>query len=364
MSALPSTGVMSRTCVKTADGVVAIHDVEVPEPPEHGVLVQVRLATVCGSDVHIVDDFPMPRGVERLPMGHEAVATVVAAGDSVRTLAEGDRVVASCMYGCGACPNCQRGRVNLCQTYGTIPGMSNVLGGCQGEYIVVPHADVNAAKVPAELTDEHAILATDIMSTGFAAAERGGVEVGDTVAVFAQGPVGLCATAAARARGAGEVIAVEGVAERAEMARRLGASEVLAPEGAVDLIMERTGGRGVDVAIEALGRRETFAAALAVTRLDGTMSSVGVYARERALEVPVGATFYQRRIVTSLCPCGSDRLRALMQLLAHGHADLAALFTHRMGLGEIVAAYELFKERRDGVIKIALVPDGELSPTA
>lgn len=350
------TGVTSRTWVKTADGGLEMHDLDVPEPPRHGVLLQTRLATVCGSDVHFLDDFPMPRGVERLPMGHEAVATVVVAGADVRTVSPGDRVVASCLYGCGACGNCQRGRVQLCETYGTIPGLSNVLKGCQGEYFTVPHADVNVAPVPADLSDELAILATDIMSTGFAAAERAHIEGGDSVAIFAQGPVGLCATAAAHAYGAAQIIAVEGVPERAAMARRLGATTVLDPQEAVAQIRELTSGRGVDVAIEALGRGETFAAALAATRLDGTVSSVGVYAHDRQLALPTTGAFYQRRIVTSLCPCGSERLRRLMQMLSHGQGRLADLFTHSLDLNQTIEAYELFKARRDGVLKIALRP--------
>lgn len=352
--------VVSRTCVKTADGVIELADVEVAEPREHEVLLRTRMATVCGSDIHFVDDFPMPRRVERVAMGHEAVATVEAAGSAVRGVREGDRVVASCLYGCGACRNCQRGRVNLCETYGTLPGMSNTLAGCQGDLFLVPHADVNVARVPDGLADEEAILATDIMSTGFAAVQRGGVQAGDAVAVFAQGPVGLCATAGARALGAGLVIAVESVPVRAAMARTLGADVVLAPEDAVEGIRERTGKRGVDVAIEALGRPETFQAALEATRVDGTVSSVGIYATERSLTLPLTAAFYQRRIVTTLCPSGTDRLQSLMGLLEHGRTGLGALFTHRMGLGATIEAYDLFKHRRDGAIKIALVPDKEV----
>jgi alcohol dehydrogenase len=358
MTTAPATAVTSRTCAKTADGVIEMLDVEIAEPRDHEVLLQTRMATICGSDVHLVDDFPMPRGADHLALGHEAVATVLAAGRDVRGVAEGDRVVASCAYGCGRCAGCRSGSTILCETYGgRLPGMANMLGGCQGEYFLAPHADVNVAKVPDGLPDEAAILATDILSTGLAAVERGGVRPGDTVVVFAQGPVGLCATAAARALGAGLLIAVERIAERAEMARRLGATVVLDPEHAVEGVMELTGGRGADVAIEALGRQETFAAALQCTRMDGTVSSVGVYATERSLSLPLDARFYQRRIVTSLCPCGKGRLEQLLALLCHGDADLAALFTHRLGLGETVEAYELFKHRRDGAIKIALVPD-------
>lgn len=344
----------SITCVKTGMGRIEVRELPVPDPGPRDVVVRTTLATVCGSDLHFLDDFPMPRGVDAFPMGHEAAGVVAKAGAEVRTLAEGDRVVASCVYGCGWCANCQSGALPTCLTYGRIPGITNSLSGCQGEYFFVPEADLNAAKVPDALPDEAAILAGDVMSTGFGAVERAGVGIGDTVAIFAQGPVGLCATAGARARGAGLVVAVEGVPERAEMARRLGANVVVAPETAVDEIMGLTGGRGVDVAVEALGRDVTFRNACTVARLGGVVSSVGVYATHRSLDVPVGGNFYQRRIVTTLCPGGSDRLRRLFDLALHGGVDLSVLFTHRMALAEVVGAYDVFKSRRDGVVKVAL----------
>ena len=350
----PMAADVGITCVKIGKGRLEVRELPVPEPGPGDVVVRTRLSTVCGSDVHFLDDFPMPPGVAAAPMGHEAAGVVAAAGSAVRTLAEGDRVVASCVYGCGWCANCQSGAFPTCLTYGRIPGITNALGGCQGEYFLVPQADLNAARVPDALSDEAAILAGDVMSTGFGAVERGGVGVGDTVAIFAQGPVGLCATAGARARGAGLVIAVEGVPERAEMARRLGANVVVPPEAAVEQVMDLTAGRGVDVAIEALGRDVTFRNACAVTHLGGTVSSVGVYATHRSLEVPVAGNFYQRRIVTTLCPGGSDRLRRLFDLALHGGVDLSVLFTHRMALTEVVAAYDAFKSRRDGVVKVAL----------
>jgi alcohol dehydrogenase len=353
------TGVTNRTWSKVGMSALELREAPVPVPGPDQAVLRTRLATVCGSDLHFLHEFPMPRGVGQVAMGHEAVGTVAAVGEQVRGFAVGDRVVASCVVGCGECANCLRGQLQICLTLGQVPGISNALGGCQGDYFVVPHASINMAKVPAGLSDEHAILAGDVFSTGFAAVERAGVRTGDTVAVFAQGPVGLCATAGARLHGAGLVVAVEGVPERAEFARRLGANLVLEPPGAVERLRELTGGHGVDVAIEALGRQETFTAALAATRLDGTVSSVGVYAAHRSLDVPVGLGFYQRRIVTSLCPGGRERLRRLFALAEHGPMDLSQLFTHRMPLSRTDAAYELFAARRDGVVKIALVPDDD-----
>ncbi|MCW3041323.1 MAG: hypothetical protein JWM31_3228, partial [Solirubrobacterales bacterium] len=359
MATVPMTGVQSRTLHKTADGVIEWREVDVPEPGSRDALIKISLSTVCGSDIHYVWDLPMPKGVDGLAMGHEVVGEVVAVGDHVRRFREGDRVAVSCLYSCGTCDPCLHGTQNMCDHYGKPPGYTNILSGGQGEYLISTDADINLAPIPDGLSDEAALLATDIMSVGFAAVERGEVGLGDTVAVFAQGPVGLCATAGARALGAGLVIAVESVPERAEMARRLGANVVLAPEEAADAIKELTGGRGVDVAVEALGRPETFATALKATRINGVVSSVGVYTSTRTLEVPLSPAFYQRKIVTSLSATGGGRLAQLMRVLEHGQTGLEQLFTHRMPLSRTIEAYDLFRHRRDGVLKIALVPDAE-----
>jgi alcohol dehydrogenase len=344
----------SVTCVKTGMGKLELREIALPDLRPEDVLVRTTLATVCGSDIHFLDEYPMPPGRDALPMGHEGLGVVAAVGSAVKTLAEGDRVVASCVYGCGRCANCQHGDLQLCTVYGKIPGITNGLAGCQGEYFLVREADLNAAKVPDELSDEAAILAGDIMSTGFGAVERGGVSIGDTVAIFAQGPVGLCATAGARIRGAGLIIAVEGIPERAALARRMGANVVVEPGTAVEEILALTNGVGVDVAIEALGRDVTFRNALATSRVGGTVSSVGVYAAHRSLDVRVDGRFYMRRIVTTVCPAGSDRLRRLFDVALHGNVDLAALFTHRRKLDEVIETYDQFKNRQDGMVKVAL----------
>jgi threonine dehydrogenase-like Zn-dependent dehydrogenase len=232
----------------------------------------------------------------------------------------------------------------------------NLLFGAQGEYFLVQHAELNMTKVPDALDDEAVLFATDIMSTGFGAIESAGLRYGDSVAVFAQGPVGLCVTAGARARGAGLVVAVESVPARVAMAKRLGADVVLEPAEAVEKIMTMTGGKGVDVAVEALGNQATLEAAARVTRFGGTVSSVGVYSKFPTVALPTDGTFLHRRFVTTLCPGGADRLRRMMDLVQYGKVDLTPLFTHSMKLSETPAAYDLFRSRRDGVIKIALRP--------
>ncbi|HVN85162.1 MAG TPA: zinc-binding dehydrogenase [Candidatus Binatia bacterium] len=337
-------------CVKAEMKKVAMQRMAIPSPGPGQALLKMRLSTICGSDIHIVDEMPVPAGV---PMGHEGVAEVVDVGDGVTGFQRGDRVVASCLYGCGMCPRCQEGNRQVCERY---VAPMNLLFGCQGEYYLVNSAEVNMAKVPDEVEDESALLATDIMSTGFAAIENAQLQFGDAVAIFAQGPVGLCVTAAARARGAGFIIAVESIAERIAVAKRLGADAVVKPATAVDEIMRLTGGKGVDVAVEALGSEATLQNAFKVVRWGGAVSSVGVYGAYPTVSLPTDGTFLHRRFVTTLCPGGSDRLRRMMDLARYSKVDLRPLFTHQMKLSDTVAAYDLFRNRRNGVIKVALRP--------
>lgn len=341
----------SNSCVKTGQGAVAMATIPVPDEPGPGqALVRTTLSTICGSDIHIVDEMPVPAGV---PMGHEAVGVVEAVGAGVTAFKAGDRVVTSCLVCCGTCARCMEGNHQVCQTFGA-PG--NLLFGAQGEYFLVNGAQTSMATVPDNLDDDQVLFVTDIMSTGFAAIERAEIRPGDTVAIFAQGPVGLCATAGARALGAGTIIAVEGIPERQAMARKFGADIVLDPAGAVQQIMSLTNNVGVDIAVEALGHQVTFENACAVARLGGTVSSVGVYGAFPTLTLPTSGSFIHRKLVTTLCPVGTDRMNRLMALVGSGKVDLRPLITHSMKLSESPAGYDLFRKREGGVLKIALRP--------
>ena len=340
-----------------------MEDVPVPEPGPGQILVRTTLTTICGSDVHWVKDFSAdrrPGASGKRALGHEGVGIVEQLGDGVRRHSVGDRIVASCQQPCGSCEECLRGRSSLCEGLG---GGS----GCLSEYYVVANADVSAAKIPDGLRDDEVILAGDIMSTGFGAIENADTALGDTVAIFAQGPVGLCATIGARARGAGLVIAVEAIPERLEMAERLGADIVLDPAAvdAVEEIFQITDGKGVDVAVEAVGLPETFRMATSVPRPGGCVSLCGVFpVNELTLPLhnPYIAPshfrwqFNQFRLVTTRCPSGHVRLNQLMRLVQHGRVDMTPLFTHRMALSRAAEAFDMFSNRRNGMIKVALSP--------
>lgn len=343
-------------------GRIVLDDKPIPDVGPLDALIRVTTTTICGTDVHILKgEYPVARG---LTIGHEPVGVIEKLGSAVSGFTEGQRVIAgaitpsghsaACLCGCGS----QDG-AGTKHGFKAMGGwkFGNTIDGAQAEYLLVPDAMVNLSPVPEALSDEQVLMCPDIMSTGFSGAESGGVKIGDTVAVFAQGPIGLCATAGAKLMGATRIIAVESVPARQEMARRLGADHVVdfASEDPVEAILRLTDGRGVDVSIEALGRQATFEAALRVLRPGGTLSSLGVYSSD--LTIPLGAFsagLGDNRIVTTLCPGGKERMRRLMDVVATGRVDLRPLVTHRFRLEQIEAAYDLFSHQRDGVMKVAI----------
>jgi alcohol dehydrogenase len=336
----------------------------VPEVGPLDALVRVTTTTICGTDIHILKgEYPVASG---LTIGHEPVGVIEKLGSAVTGYREGDRVIAGAITpsgwsnasldGCHA--QCGAGTAHGWKALGGWR-FGNTIDGAQADYLLVPDAMANLALVPEGLTDEQVLMCPDIMSTGFSGAESGEIRIGDTVAVFAQGPIGLCATAGARLMGAAEIIAVESVPERATISRRMGADHVIdyTKEDPVSAIHKITRGRGVDVAIEALGRQQTFEWALRSIRPGGTLSSLGVYSED--LRIPLdafAAGLGDHRIVTTLCPGGKERMRRLMETVASGRVHTAALVTHHFSLDDIETAYDLFGHQRDGVLKVAIRP--------
>jgi threonine dehydrogenase-like Zn-dependent dehydrogenase len=329
-----------------------------PSPAPGEAVVRITTTTICGTDVHIVKgEYPVREG---LILGHEPVGTIESLGEGLEPEYHvGQRVIVGAITPCGQCFYCLNGVHAQCG--GPLGGwrFGNTINGAWAEYLLVPDARANLAPVPEGLTDEQVVLVPDIFSTGLSGAESAGIKVGDAVAVFAQGPIGLCATLGAKLRGAALIIAVDSVAARLEMARRFGANVVIdhREQDPVAAIKRLTEGRGVDAAIEALGRQETFENALRAIRPGGTLSSLGVYSGK--LVAPYEALYAglgDQRIVTTLCPGGKERMRRLMAMIAHHRVDLSPLVTHRFALDQIDEAFDLFSHQRDGVLKVALRP--------
>lgn len=340
---------------------IRVEEVQRPHAGVGEAVIRVTLTTICGTDLHIVrGEYPVKPG---LIIGHEPVGVIEELGPGVTGYEIGERVLVGAITPCGQCRACLSGHHSQCG-HGTgfeaIGGwrFGNTLNGAQAEYLLVPYAQANLAKIPDELSDDQVVLLADIASTGFSGAESGGVRIGDSVAVFAQGPIGLCATAGAKLMGASLVIGIDGDETRLGMAKRMGADVVLDYRG-MDVVAEinRITDGGVDVAIEALGTQQTFENALRCLRPGGTLSSLGVYSGK--LQMPYdafAAGIGDHRIVTTLCPGGKERMRRLMETVRRGRVDLRPLLTHTVTLEQIAKGYEIFGDRRDGVLKVAIRP--------
>jgi len=353
-----------KAAVFAGPGRIVLDEKPVPGVGPLDALIRVTTTTICGTDVHILKgEYPVRPG---LTVGHEPVGIIEKLGSAITGYKAGQRVI------CGAITPSGYSHASLCGSHaqdgaGTAHGwkplggwrFGNTIDGCQAEYVLVPDAMANLSPVPDGLTDEEVLMCPDIMSTGFAGAESGGIRIGDTVAVFAQGPIGLCATIGAKLMGATTIIAVETVPERIAMAKRLGADHVIdfRKSDPVAEVRRITASRGVDVAIEALGTQATFEAALRVLRPGGTLSSLGVYSGSLTLPLDAFcAGLGDHKIITTLCPGGKERMRRLMNVIEGRRADLKPFVTHRFKLDQIEQAYELFANQGDGVLKVAITP--------
>jgi isopropanol dehydrogenase (NADP+) len=336
-------------------GKVGIIEKPMPECGPNDAVVRTTAALVCSSDVHTV------RGVIELPpdrvLGHESVGVVEKVGAAVTAFKPGDRIAVNAITPCGRCDACQRGNVGQCG--GMLGGYKFTAQreGNMAEYFLVNDADFNLVRIPDSIPDEKAVYACDMMSTGFGGAEAGETPLGGSVAIFAQGPVGLCATAGARMLGAGLVIAVESKKDRQEIAKRYGADVCIDPTKGdpVEEIFKLTGGVGVDTAIEALGHPSTFTNCIRATRPGGVISNIG-YHGEFAdhLTIPLadyGFGMSDKVIRGILCPSGRERMSRLLRLIESGRFDPSPMTTHRFPFSKVEHAFHMMETKEDGIIK-------------
>ncbi|GAF60983.1 LOW QUALITY PROTEIN: threonine dehydrogenase [Psychrobacter sp. JCM 18903] len=362
---------MMKSLIFIEPGKIEIVDKKIPDVGPNDALIKITTTTICGTDIHIFKgEYAVAKG---LTIGHEPVGIIEKLGSAVMGYEEGQRVIAGAI-----CPTFTSyasqdgfpsqdggyldadGRCS-CHGYKATGGwrFGNHIDGTQAEYVLVPDAQANLCPVPDGLTDEQVLMCPDIMSTGFKGAENANIQIGDVVAIFAQGPIGLCATAGARIKAASLIIAVDGNNERLAMAKKLGADITLnfTEVDVVDEIMKITGGRGVDSSIEGLGLQSTFEQCLKILKPGGTLSSLGVYSEDLVIPMAHFASgLGDHTIRTALCPGGKERMRRLMNVIESGRVDLSEMVTHTYALDDIVEAYDLFMHQRDGVLKIAIKP--------
>ena len=319
-----------------------------------GAVVQIRAAGICGSDLHIYDGHGFSPD-EGYIVGHEAVGEVVEVGSDVRRFAVGDRVLVPASSGCTTCAPCRRGWVMGCETgSNSCYGLSASLQGSQAEAVAVPAADTGLQRIPDSISDEQALLLTDNLPTAYFGARRADIQSGDTVAIVGLGPVGLCAVESAFVLGASRVFAIDLLEDRREAARALGA-EAIDGAVAVDEVMARTGGRGADRVVEAVGSDVTIRMALSLVRVEGAVSVVGVNQNTQFEFNMFLAQFRSTSFHIGLCSVQAE-LPALLPLVESGRIRLGDIVSHRMGLSEGEEAYRLFSKRGDGIRKIVLDP--------
>lgn len=337
----------------------APREVRVEERPEPQVgspdeaVVRVEATGVCGSDLHIFHGrVAMEQG---FTLGHEFVGTVLAVGDGVTTVSEGDRVLGCFCTACGTCFFCRRGDYHKCdrgRTFGHGATLGN-LQGSQAEQVLVPSANLTLRRVPEGMSDDVALFAGDVMGTGYHAITAGGLQPGDTAAVLGLGPVGLCAVQAARAAGAARIVAVDSVEDRLRMAESFGATPVhLTEDDPRAVVKSLTDGRGVDLAVDAVGHPDALELAIRLARKTGTVNAIGVYA-ERC-EVHMGLVWIKAlRMVTGFANV-LGHVDRVLALLEQGVLDPAPLVTHHMPLADAAEAYEVYDRRE--ALKIVLTP--------
>ena len=343
-----------RAVTFQAPGEVRVDERPDPElaAPDDAV-VRVEATGICGSDLHIYHG-----RVQIEPgfvIGHEFVGTVVAAGDAVTRAAVGDRVIGTYCTACGECFFCARSDFHKCDN-GRVFGHGATLGslqGAQAELVLVPTANLTLRKVPEGVSDEVALFAGDVMGTGYHAVVETGVGEGDSVAVLGLGPVGLCAVQAAKAAGAGTVLAIDSVPDRLEMARSFGAIPLhLTEQDVRKEVKAATEGRGVDATIDAVGHPDVLDMACRLTRKAGTVSATGVYTEP--LELHMGVVWIKALTLKTGHANVIKHVDPVLEAISAGTLDPAPLVTHRMSLDEAPEAYEIYDRRE--ALKILLTP--------
>ena len=303
-------------------------------------IVRISSSTICGTDLHILRG-DVPEVTPGTVLGHEAVGIVVATGSAVTTLAEGDRVLVSCISSCGRCRFCKEARYGLC-TGGGGWILGHTTDGVQAELARIPFADTSLYKVPEQLSDEQVLFLADILPTAYEVGVlNGNVTPGDTVAIVGAGPIGLAAILAARLYTPGRIVAIDLEPARLTQATRFGADTTIdnGRENAIARMLELTDGLGADVAIEAVGVPETFELCTELVRPGGRIANVGVHGRPATLHLE---KLWIKDVTITTGLVDTNTTPRLLQLIVDGRLDPTLFATHRFELGETEAAYEVF----------------------
>ncbi|MBT1001614.1 zinc-dependent alcohol dehydrogenase family protein [Paenarthrobacter sp. DKR-5] len=321
---------------------------DVPDPAilkPTDALVRVDTTTICGTDLHILKG-DVPAVQPGRILGHEGVGTVTEVGASVTSIKPGDRVIISCIKSCGHCANCKSSLYSHCLgdegASGTGWIFGHLIDGTQAEFVRVPYAENSLYKLPEGVTDEEAVMLSDILPTGFEiGVQYGGVKPGDVVAVVGAGPVGLAAITTAGLYGAATIVAIDLDGNRLEQAKGFGATHAVLSSAAdwKEQVLALTDGAGADVAIEAVGIPETFQMAVDVVRPGGRVANVGVHGKPVQLHLE---DLWIQNISISMGLVNANTTPMLLKLVAQKKIHAANFGTHQFRLDDILEAYDTF----------------------
>ncbi|MFI7602381.1 alcohol dehydrogenase catalytic domain-containing protein [Actinoplanes sp. NPDC049681] len=328
-----------------------IPDARIQDPRD--AVIRVDAVTICGTDLHILGG-DVPEVASGRVLGHEAVGTVVDVGGGVAGLTPGDRVVASCISACGICRYCREGVYGQCRGGGGWI-LGHLVDGVQAEYARIPFADLSTYKLPEQVSDEAAVLLADILPTSYEVGVLNGqVRPGDTVVIVGAGPIGLAAVVTARLFSPAHIVVVDKAESRLQAAKMFGADTtvVAGAEDPMSVVQALTGGLGADVAMEAVGTPQTFELCATLVRPGGRVANIGVHGKPATLHLE---DLWIRDVTITTGLVDTSSTPKLLAMLVAGQLDLGHMVTHRFGLEEFMAAYDVFADpAHSGALKVVL----------
>lgn len=317
-------------------------------------IVRVTVSSICTSDLHIKHG-SVPRAVPGITVGHEMVGVVEQVGEEVHTLKPGDRVTVNVETFCGSCFFCRHGYVNNCTDQNGGWALGCRIDGGQTEYVRVPYADQGLNRIPEGVTDEQALFVGDILATGFWAARISEIKAEDTVLIIGAGPTGICTLQCVMLKEPGRIIVCEKDEQRRQFVREHYPEVLLCgPEDCEDFVREHSDHGGADVVLEVAGAAGTFELAWKCARPNAIVTVVALYDEDQVLPLPrmYGKNLTFKTGGVDGCDCDE-----ILSLIEAGKIDTTPLITHRFPLSEIEKAYEIFENRLEGVIKIAITAE-------
>ena len=334
------------------NGSIELVEKEMPKlQNDRDAIVKVTLSSICTSDLHIMRD-AVPRAVPETVLGHEFVGEVVEVGSAVKNLKKGDRVAANCETFCGECFFCRHGFINNCEKGGWELGCR--IDGCQAEFVRVPFADTGLTKIPENVSYERALFVGDILSSGYFGAEMCEIKKGDTIAVIGAGPVGLCAMMCAKYLGAGKIIAIDVDASRLEIAKNQKLADFVFNPLDCDIekeVKNLTENRGADGVIECAGAKDTFEMSWKIARPNAIVGVVAMYEENQILPLP---QMYGKNLTFKTGGVDAIHCAKLLDLISKGLISTDFLITHKVSLENIKNGYELFENKRENCLKVAV----------